>query len=73
VRRLRILEHISLDGVIQVSSEDGVPYGDWSAPNRTPAGRDEVMAAQGAGFDLLLGRRTYDDRRSLPQPEDFDG
>jgi hypothetical protein len=32
MRKLRILEHISLDGVIQVSGEDGAPYGDWSAP-----------------------------------------
>lgn len=60
MRRLRILEHISLDGVIQVSSEDGFPHGDWTAPYRTPAGRDAVLAAQGERFDLLLGRRTYD-------------
>jgi len=60
VRGLKIIEHISLDGVIQVSSEDGVPYGDWTAPHRTPAGRDAVMAAHGESFDLLLGRRTYD-------------
>jgi dihydrofolate reductase len=63
VRKLRIFEHISLDGVIEVrgSGEDGdVPYGDWTAPYRTPAGRDVVLAAQGENFDLLLGRRTYD-------------
>ena len=32
-------EHISLDGVIEVrgSGEDGdYPYGDWTAPYRTP-------------------------------------
>ena len=60
MRGLKIIEHISLDGVIQVSGEDGVPYGDWTAPYRTPAGRDAVMAAHGGRFDLLLGRRTYD-------------
>jgi dihydrofolate reductase len=60
MRRLKIIEHISLDGVIQNSGEDGFPYGDWTAPYRTPAGRDAVMAAQGERFDLLLGRRTYD-------------
>ena len=60
MRKLKILEHISLDGVIQNSPEDGFPYGDWTAPYRTPAGRDAVIAAQGENFDLLLGRRTYD-------------
>ena len=61
MRKLKIIEHISLDGVIQVSGEDGdFPYGDWTAPYRSPAGRDAVLAAHGGSFDLLLGRRTYD-------------
>jgi dihydrofolate reductase len=60
MRTLKIIEHISLDGVIQSSGEDDFPYADWTAPYRTPAGRDAVTAAQGASFDLLLGRRTYD-------------
>jgi dihydrofolate reductase len=61
MRKLKIIEHISLDGVIQVSGNDGdFPYADWTAPYRTPAGRDMVMAAHGESFDLLLGRRTYD-------------
>lgn len=61
MRRLKIIEHISLDGVIQHSADDdGFPYSDWTAPYRTPAGRDAVMAAHGDRFDLLLGRRTYD-------------
>ncbi len=61
MRKLKIIEHISLDGVIQHSADDdGFPYSDWSAPYRTPAGRDAVMAAHGESFDLLLGRRTYD-------------
>jgi dihydrofolate reductase len=61
MRTLKIMEHISLDGVIQHSNDDGdFPYGDWSAPYRTPAGRDAVLAAYGESFDLLLGRRTYD-------------
>jgi dihydrofolate reductase len=47
--------------VIQHSADDGdFPYSDWSAPYRTPAGRDAVLAAYGESFDLLLGRRTYD-------------
>jgi dihydrofolate reductase len=63
MRKLRIFEHISLDGVIQVRApgEDGdYPYGDWTAPYRSPAGRDVVLALYGESFDLLLGRRTYD-------------
>ena len=61
MRKLKIIEHISLDGVIQLSSDDNdFPHADWTAPYRTPAGRDEVVAAQGARFDLVLGRRTYD-------------
>ena len=61
MRKLKICEHISLDGVIQHSADDGdFPHSDWTAPFRTPAGRDAVLAAHGESFDLLLGRRTYD-------------
>jgi dihydrofolate reductase len=60
MRKLKIMEHISLDGVIQSSGEDDFPYGNWTAPYRTPAGRDLVLALHGESFDLLLGRRTYD-------------
>ena len=61
MRRLRIFEHISLDGVIQASAdENNFPYSDWSAPYRTPAGREMLLARYGEKFDLLLGRRTYD-------------
>jgi dihydrofolate reductase len=61
MRKLRIFEHISLDGVIQHSADDtDFPYGEWTVPYRTPAGRDAVLALYGENFDLLLGRRTYD-------------
>ncbi len=61
MRKLTIFAHISLDGVMQHSADgDDFPYADWTAPYRTPAGRDAIMAAQGTRFDLLLGRRTYD-------------
>ena len=61
MRKLKIFEHISLDGVIQHSADDGdFAYSDWTAPYRTPAGLEAVLAAQGDSFDLLLGRRTYD-------------
>jgi dihydrofolate reductase len=60
MRKLKICEHISLDGVIQSSGEDGFPYADWTVPYRTPAGRDALVAAHGEKCDVLLGRRTYD-------------
>jgi dihydrofolate reductase len=61
MRQLKIVEHISLDGVIQHSADDDdFAYSDWTAPYRTPAGRDAILAAYGERFDLLLGRRTYD-------------
>jgi dihydrofolate reductase len=58
MRKIRIFEHISLDGVIE--HDDGYAYGAWTAPYRRPGGMSLVLEAQGTGFDLLLGRRTYD-------------
>jgi dihydrofolate reductase len=64
VRKIRIFEHISLDGVIQISGGPGedadFPYGDWTAPYRSPAGLAKLVDRHGEHFDLLLGRRTYD-------------
>ena len=62
MRTLKIIEHMSLDGVIQNSADDDeFPHGDWSAPYRgSPGGREAMLAAHGERFDLLLGRRTYD-------------
>ena len=61
MRKLKLIEHISLDGVIEISSKySDFPYGDWTAPYRTPAGLEAVLDAQGERFDLLLGRRTYE-------------
>lgn len=61
MRNLKIIEHITLDGVIQnTADENDFPYGDWNAPYRSPAGRDAMLAAHGESFDLLIGRYTYD-------------
>jgi len=62
MRKLRLFEHISLDGVIQTGGDtDGsFPYGDWTAPYRSPPGAQALAGLQGERFDLLLGRRTYD-------------
>ena len=61
MRKIRIIEQISLDGVIQQSAdENDFPYSNWGVPYRTPAGRELILAAYGERFDVLLGRRTYD-------------
>ena len=64
MRRIRIFEHISLDGVISPDKrnegDDDFANGGWSLPYRTPAGAAALAEAQGSSFDLLLGRRTYD-------------
>ncbi|TGE21600.1 dihydrofolate reductase [Hymenobacter aquaticus] len=60
MRKIRIMEHISLDGVIQHENGEDFAHGNWTAPYRTPAGLAAVVQAYGTHYDLLLGRRTYD-------------
>lgn len=60
MRKIRIMEHTSLDGVIQHENDEGFAHSGWTTPYRTPAGLQAVIEAQGSNFDLLLGRRTYD-------------
>lgn len=60
MRTIKIMEHISLDGLIQPVGDDDYANGGWTAPYRSPAGLAAVLEAQGKPFDLLLGRRTYD-------------
>jgi len=60
MRKIRIMEHVSLDGVISPPGDSDFAQGGWSAPYRTPAGAAALAGAQGTSFDLLLGRRTYD-------------
>jgi dihydrofolate reductase len=64
MRRVRVFEHVSLDGVISPGNrgEYSAEYahGGWTAPYRSPEGAGMVLDAQGPNFDLLLGRHTYD-------------
>ena len=63
MRKLKIIEHISLDGVVQMTTtgpDDDFPYGDWTAPYRSPAGLQIVNEMYGKTCDVLFGRRTYD-------------
>jgi len=57
MRKIKIVEHISLDGVIEHGDFE---YGAWTTPYRTPGGQTLLLEAYGPGFDLVLGRRTYD-------------
>jgi len=58
MRKIRIFEHISLDGVIEHDGD--YTYGAWTTPYRSPAGATMLFEAYGPKFDLLLARRTYD-------------
>ncbi|ATP58698.1 deaminase [Pedobacter ginsengisoli] len=58
MRKIRIFEHISLDGVIEHDGD--YTYGAWTTPYRSPAGAAALFEAYGPNFDLLLARRTYD-------------
>lgn len=58
MRKIRIFEHISLDGVIEHDGD--YTYGAWTMPYRSPAGAALLFEAYGPNFDLLLARHTYD-------------
>jgi dihydrofolate reductase len=60
MRKIRIFEHISLDGVISPPGDGDYAHGGWKAPYRSADGLEAVIEAQGSSFDLVLGRRTYD-------------
>lgn len=64
MRKIRIFEHTSLDGVISPGEPgeyaDDYAHGGWTVPYRSPAGLQALLESQGSSFDLLLGRRTYD-------------
>jgi dihydrofolate reductase len=66
MRTIRIIEHISLDGVIQgpggpeEDKSNGFNHGGWAFPHHGDEAGAAIDKAQGNGFDLLLGRKTYD-------------
>lgn len=66
MRKIIVLEFMTLDGVIQAPGgskedrEEGFKYGGWMGAFFDDAG-GKIMAQQMAGeYDLLLGRKTYD-------------
>jgi dihydrofolate reductase len=66
MRKVIVLEHISLDGVIQAPGgpdEDpsgGFTYGGWTSPYSDPILGTLVSKQMNMPFDLLLGRKTFD-------------
>ncbi len=66
MRKLTVLEHISLDGIIQAPSgkdEDpsgGFAYGGWAAGDSDPVLDALVKRQLDRPIDLLLGRKTFE-------------
>jgi dihydrofolate reductase len=66
MRKVMVLEHISLDGVIQApggpdeDTSGGFVYGGWIAPYANEIGGAALRKQMNTPFDLLLGRKTFD-------------
>ena len=66
MRNLIVLEHISLDGVIQApggpdeDTSGGFAYGGWIAPYTDPVLGSLLRRQMNLPFDLLLGRKTFE-------------
>lgn len=65
MRKMIVLEHISLDGVIQApggpeeDTSSGFPYGGWIAPYSDEIVGTALRKQMNLAFDLLLGRKTF--------------
>lgn len=66
MRKIIVLEHISLDGVIQApggpdeDTSGGFAHGGWIAPHSDAILGAEIRRQMNKPFDLLLGRKTFD-------------
>jgi len=66
MRKVIVLEHISLDGVIQApggpeeDTSGGFAHGGWIAPYSDPVLGTALRRQMNLPFDLLLGRKTFD-------------
>lgn len=66
MRKVIVLEFITLDGVIQApggageDTSDGFRYGGWIAPYSDPVSTEIMRKQMNLPFDLLLGRKTFD-------------
>ena len=78
MRKLIVLEFITLDGVMQAPGgpeedpSDGFKYGGWMVPYDDDFSGEMMKEQMSRPFNLLLGRKTYDIwARYWPQHEDF--
>jgi len=66
MRKVIVLEHISLDGVIQApggpeeDTSGGFAYGGWAGPYSDEILGTALRKQMNLPFDLLLGRKTFD-------------
>ena len=66
MRKIIVLEHISMDGVIQApggpdeDTSGGFAYGGWAAPYSDDVLGTALRKQMNLPFDLLLGRKTFD-------------
>ena len=66
MRKLNVLEFVSLDGVIQApggpeeDTSGGFAYGGWTIPHSDPVSSTAIRKQMNLPFDLLLGRRTFE-------------
>jgi dihydrofolate reductase len=66
VRKVIVLEHVALDGVIQApggpdeDTSGGFTYGGWIGPYSDPILAAVIREQMNMSFDLLLGRKTYE-------------
>ncbi|MEZ4614820.1 MAG: dihydrofolate reductase family protein [Caldilineaceae bacterium] len=66
MRKLIVLEHLSLDGVIQgpggpeEDTSGGFTYGGWVGPFSDEVSGTALRKQMNMPFDLLLGRKTFD-------------
>ncbi len=66
MRKIIVLEHISLDGVIQApggpeeDTSGGFAYGGWAGPYADEVGGTALRKQMNMPFDLLVGRKTFD-------------
>jgi dihydrofolate reductase len=66
MRKIIVLEHISMDGIIQAPGgpeedpSNGFKYGGWTAPYQDEVLGDAIKKYLDTPCDLLLGRKTFD-------------
>ena len=66
MRKILVLEHISIDGVIQApggpdeDTSGGFAYGGWAGPYADEIIGTALRKQMNLPFDLLLGRKTFD-------------